>query len=96
MNRNHLFSFVVSLLAMWVVCYVFNVTAIVGKVVFSKVFISPWLTFTTVSKYFSLGMGLQEWLASVLAVLLLLFIWGSLYFFVYSVKRAFDLSRARR
>ena len=96
MNRNHLFSFIISLLAMWAVCYLFNTTAIIGKVVFSKTFISPWLTFTTVSKYLTLGFGLKEWLASVFALLLLLFIWGALYFFVYSVKHAFDVSRSRR
>lgn len=96
MNRNHTFSFIVSLIAMWAICYLFNTTAVTGKVVLSKTFISPWLTYTSVSKYLTLGFGLKEWLASACAVLLLLFIWGALYFFVYSVKRALDIGRLRR
>ncbi len=93
MNRNHLFSFVVSTLAMWVVCYSFNSFVILRKVVWAKTFISPWLTYTTVMKYFHLGMGVAEWVAYILSAALLLFLWGSLYFFVFSLKRAMNMKR---
>ena len=96
MNRNHIFSFVVSTLCMWMVCYMFNTTAILGKIVLAKTFISLWLTFTTVMHYLHLGAGVAEWLAYTLSGCLLVFIWASLYFFVYSVKRAYDSSRLRR
>ncbi len=95
MNRNHLYSLFVSTFVMWAICYMFNSTTIAGKVVFAKAFINPWLTFTTVSKYFELGMSLNMWVAHILAAALLLFIWVSLYMFVLSVMRAMDAGRKR-
>lgn len=95
MKRNYLISFVISTLLLWVICYVFNTTAILGKFVMAKAFISPWLTLTTVMKYFHLGMGVAEWMAYLLAALLLIFLWASLYFFVFSLLRAVEL-KARR
>lgn len=90
MKRNYIISFVLSTLLWWVICYFFNTTALLGKVVVAKAFISPWLTLTSVMKYFHLGMGVPEWGGYVLAVLLLVFLWASLYFFVYSLLRAVE------
>lgn len=96
MKYNRLFSFVVSTLLMWAICYLFNTSATVGKIVFSVSFINPWKTYTTVKYYMYAGMGLTEWLAYTLAAVLLLFLWGALYYFVYSVKRAVDSKPYRR
>ena len=96
MKRQHLISFVISFMLFWVVCYFFNTTALLGKVVFAKAFISPWLTYTTVMKYFSIGMGVAPWMAYVLSACLLLFIWASLYFFVYSLMQALVAKNNRR
>ena len=83
MKRQYIISFVVSSLIFWAICYFFNTTAILGKVVFAKAFISPWLTYTTVMQYLHLGMGVASWVAYVLAAILLIFLWASVYFFVY-------------
>lgn len=91
MKRNYIISFVISTLLMWVICYTFNTTAILGKFVMAKAFISPWLTLTTVMKYFNLGMGVTEWVAYLLSALLLVFLWASLYFFVLSLMRAVEM-----
>lgn len=96
MKHNRLFSFVISTLLMWAVCFLFNTTATVGKIVFSVVFINPWRTFTTVKYYLYAGMGIAEWLSYTLAAVLFLFIWGALYYFVYSVKCAIDTKPYRR
>ena len=95
MKRQYLFSFVISFLLFWVICYFFNTTALLGKVVFAKAFISPWLTYTTVMKYISMGMGVSPWLAYVLSAMLLIFMWVSLYFFVLSLMRAVQSQRNR-
>lgn len=95
MKRSYIFSFLLSTLLLWVICYVFNTTAILGKFVIAKAFISPWLTFTTVMKYFHLGMGVTEWAAYLLSALLLAFLWVSLYFFVSSLLRAVALKGRR-
>ena len=96
MKRQYLISFVISFMLFWVVCYFFNTTALLGKVVFAKAFISPWLTYTTVMKYFSIGMGVAPWMSYVLSACLLLFIWASLYFFVYSLMQALDDKKNKR
>ena len=93
MKRNYIISCIISLLLFWAICYIFNSTALIGKIVFAKAFISPWLTFTTVMKYFHIGMGVAPWLAYTLAALLLLFLLGSLYFFAYSLLRAIAIKR---
>jgi hypothetical protein len=96
MKRQHFISFVISFMLFWVVCYFFNTTALLGKVVFAKAFISPWLTYTTVMKYLNLGLGVAPWMAYVLSACLLLFIWASLYFFVYSLMQALAAKNNRR
>lgn len=96
MKRNYIISCIISLLLFWAICYIFNSTALIGKIVFAKAFISPWLTFTTVMKYFHIGMGVAPWLAYTLAALLLLFLLGSLYFFAYSLLRAIAIKRNHR
>lgn len=96
MKRQYLISFVLSFMLFWVVCYFFNTTALLGKVVFAKAFISPWLTYTTVMKYLNIGMGVAPWMAYVLSACLLLFIWASLYVFVYSLMQAFAAKYNRR
>lgn len=93
MKRDNIISLVISFLLWWTICYVFNSTALIGKLVFAKAFISPWLTYTTVAKYMSLGMGMAEWLAYVLAALLLIFLLGSLYMFVISLWQAIELRK---
>lgn len=96
MKYNRFFAFIISTLLMWAVCYLFNTTATVGKVVFSLSFINPWKTYTAVKYYMCVGMGLTDWLAYTLAAVLLLFLWGALYYFVYSVKCAIDTKPYRR
>ena len=93
MKRNNIISLVLSFLLWWAICYVFNSTALIGKLVFAKAFISPWLTYTTVAKYMSLGMDMAEWLAYVLAALLLIFLLGSLYMLVYYILQAIELRK---
>lgn len=88
MKSKHIISFLISTLLLWSICYTFNSTAILGKVVLSTSFISPWLTFTTVMKYFHLGMGTPVWVAYTLSGLLLAFLWVSLYIFVSSLIQA--------
>mgnify|MGYP003303831821 CR=1 FL=1 len=95
MKRRNIISFVISFLLFWVLCYFFNTTALLGKVVVSKVFLNLWLTYTTVVKYMSLGMGLELWLAYTLSAMLLLFLWVSLYLFVYSLLHAVATKRGR-
>lgn len=95
MKRNHIFSFIISFLLFWAICYVFNSVALIGKLVVAKTFISPWLTYTSVMKYMSIGMGIEEWIAYTLAALLLLFLWISIYFFVFSLLRAIQLKAKR-
>ena len=91
MKRDYIISFVLSTLLLWFICYVFNTTAILGKFVVAKAFISPWLTFTTVMKYFHLGMGITTWAAYLLSAVLLIFLWISLYIFISSLLRAIAL-----
>lgn len=93
MKRQYIISFVVSSLIFWAICYFFNTTAILGKVVFAKAFISPWLTYTTVMQYLHLGMGVASWVAYVLAAILLIFLWASVYFFVYFLLLAIAQKR---
>lgn len=95
MKRSHIFSFIISFLLFWAICYVFNSVALIGKLVFAKAFISPWLTYTSVMKYLSIGMGVEEWLAYTLAALLLLFLLISIYFFVFSLLRAVQYKATR-
>lgn len=96
MKRNYIISFIFSALLWWAICYVFNSTALIGKLVFAKALISPWLTFTTVMKYFHLGMGVASWLSYTMSALLLLFLWASLYVFVASLIRAIEQKNARK
>ena len=93
MKRQYIISFVVSSLIFWAICYFFNTTAILGKVVFAKAFISPWLTYTTVMQYLHLGMGVASCVAYVLAAILLIFLWASVYFFVYFLLLAIAQKR---
>ncbi len=96
MKRNYTISFIVSFLLWWAICYLFNTTALIGKIVLAKAFISPWLTFTTVMKYLHLGVGVAPWMAYLLSALLLIFLWASLYFFVYSLLRAIEVKKLRK
>ena len=96
MKRSYIVSFVLSFLLFWVICYFFNTVALLGKVVLAKAFISPWLTYTTVMKYMTLGLGLAPWMAYTLSAMLLIFLWGSLYLFVYSLLLAIKSKQTRR
>lgn len=96
MKYNRIFSFVISTLLMWAICYLFNTTATVGKIVFSTAFINPWNTYTTVKYYMYAGMGMTEGLAYTMAAVLLIFLWVALYYFLYSVKCAIDTKPYRR
>lgn len=96
MKRSYIISFAISSLLLWVICYFFNTVALLGKVVLAKAFISPWLTYTTVMKYMSIGMGVAPWLAYALSATLLLFLWASLYMFVYSLLLAIKAKQGRR
>ena len=96
MKRNYIISLILSFLLWWTICYLFNTTALIGKVVLSTTFVSPWLTFTTVMKYLHLGMGAAPWLAYALAALLLIFLWASLYYFVFSLLRAIEVKKLRK
>lgn len=96
MKRNYIISLIFSTLLWWAVCYIFNSTALLGKIVFAKSFISPWFTFTTVMKYMHLGMGVAPWLAYSLSALLLLFLWFSFFFFVFSLIRAIEAKKMRK
>lgn len=95
MKNKHLLSFLFSFLIFWAICVIFNSVAITGEVILSETFISPLLTLTTASKYMHLGMGLSSTLSYVLASLLLLFLWGALYFFVISLLRAIEMKGSR-
>lgn len=96
MKRSYIISFLLSFLLFWVICYFFNTVALLGRVVLAKAFISPWLTYTTVMKYMSMGMGVAPWMAYTLSALLLAFLWGSLYLFVYSLLLAIKAKQTRR
>lgn len=91
MKRNYIISFIVATLLMWFICYVFNSVVVLGKVVMSIYFISPWFTLTNLMKYLHLGAGLAPWLSYAVAAFMLIFLWASLYFFVFSLKRAIDI-----
>lgn len=95
MKNKHLLSLFFSFLIFWAICVIFNSVAITGEVMLSKTFISPLLTFTTAAKYMHLGMGLSSTPAYILATLLLLFLWASLYFFIYSLLRAIEIKGSR-
>ena len=95
MKRRYIISFAISFLLLWVICYFFNTVALLGKVVFAKAFISPWLTYTTVMKYMNIGMGVPPWMAYSLSAALLLFLWASLYMFVYSLLLAIKAKQSR-
>lgn len=96
MKYNRIFSFVISTLLMWAICYLFNTTATVGKIVFSTAFINPWNTYMAVKYYMYAGMGMTEGLAYTMAAVLLIFLWVALYYFLYSVKCAIDTKPYRR
>lgn len=96
MKRNYFFSFAISFLLFWAICYFFNSVVLLGKIAFSTTLISPWLTFTSVMKYIHLGMGVPAWMGYILAALLLAFLWVSLYLFVFSLIRAIQLKYNKR
>ena len=95
MKRNYIASFVISFLLFGTICYFFNSVALLGKMVFSTTLISPWLTFTSVMQYIHMGMGVPAYVGYFLAALLLLFLWASLYFFVFSLMRAIQIKSAK-